>query len=276
MLASPATALLGHDSPLVPPTEISNALHQLSSLEPGYRCVATAQSFAEAVHFARKLGCWALGRNYGHAEFNAYDGERSSGDDFLLVLENETLGRTGRWLASAGWRRPPDLVVIGDAIALGTAFGAVLLHERVAGKFGTGWQETLQPSDSATLARVAAVIAAVESEGLLQQGRELMDYLMSRLLAVQTGCSEIESVARLEVSIRIAFAAPLLARHVRRGMCERGVLAGVDEIGRLAIDPPLPVRIAEADVITGALRGAILNLPMVSASACCAACEKGS
>ena len=103
---------------------------------------------------------------------------------------------------------------------------------------------------------MAVLIAAVESEGLLQQGREPMDYLMSRLLAVQTSCSEIESVARIEVSIRIAFAAPLLAKHVRSGMCERGVLVCVDEIGRLVIDPPLPVRIVEADVITGALRDA--------------------
>jgi hypothetical protein len=56
-------------------------------------------------------------------------------------------------------------------------------------------------------------------------------------------------------------------------MCERGVLVGIDAEGQLAIDPPLPLRIAEADVITGALRGALLDLPMVSASPCCPACE---
>jgi 4-aminobutyrate aminotransferase-like enzyme len=123
------------------------------------------------------------------------------------------------------------------------------------------------------LPRVAAAIATVESEGLLQQGQEVAVYLRAPLLSVRDTCPEIELVEGLGLSIRVAFAEPLAATQIRRRMCERGVLVGVDRQGRLAIDPPLPLRIAEADVITGALRGSILGLPMVSASPCCAACE---
>ncbi len=97
---------------------------------------------------------------------------------------------------------------------------------------------------------------------------------MARLAAVRESCPQIESVEGAGLSIRVALASPHTAAQIRRGMCERGVLAGVDGPRRLAINPPLPLRIAEADVITGALRGALLGLPLPSAPVCCAACDR--
>ena len=97
---------------------------------------------------------------------------------------------------------------------------------------------------------------------------------IGREFPVRESCPQIESVEGSGLSFRLRFAPPLAAMQIRRRMCERGVLVGIDAAGRLAIDPPLALRIAEADVITGALRGSILDLPMVSASACCGACEE--
>lgn len=265
-VASTATALLGHDLPLLPATGGSAVASMLSSLAPGYACVALTSSFPAAIDFAARLSRSAAGANGRVVEMNAVDGEPANSGDVLVVHENETLGRTGRWLASSAWKRTADLVVLGEALALGFPFGAVLARSgHAAGHY----------PDSAALARVAAAIAAVESEGLLQQGREVADYLARRLASLRETCPQIERVEGLGLSIRIAFAPPLEAAQIRRRMCERGVLVGVDAAGRLAIDPPLPLRIAEADVITGALRGALLSLPMVSASPCCPACERG-
>jgi 4-aminobutyrate aminotransferase-like enzyme len=263
-VASPATALLGHDLPPMPLNDAASVEHMLSSLEPGYDCLAMTPGLAAAVEFAATLSRSHAGEKRRVIELNALDGEPAASDDFLVVHENETLGRTGRWLASTAWTRTPDLVVIGDALALGHSFGAVLGRIDHAPKYA---------ADPAALPRVAAAIATVEREGLLQQGQEVAVYLRARLLSVRDTCPEIELVEGLGLSIRVAFAAPLAATQIRRRMCERGVLVGVDRQGRLAIDPPLPLRIAEADVITGALRGSILGLPMVSASPCCAACE---
>jgi acetylornithine/N-succinyldiaminopimelate aminotransferase len=263
-VASPATALLGHDLPTIQTTDEPSVERMLSSLVPGYVCLAMKSSFAAAADFAAQIGRSSAGVAGRVAEINAFDGEPTGTADVLVVHENETLGRTGRWLASANWKRRPDLVVVGDALALGFPFGAVLAR---------GGRECNHDADSASLARVAAAFAAVESEGLLQQGREVAEYLTARLVSVCESCPEIEEVKGLGLSFRISFAPPLPATQVRRRMCERGVLVGIDAAGRLAIDPPLPMRIAEADVITGALRGSLLDLPMVSASACCAACE---
>jgi acetylornithine/succinyldiaminopimelate/putrescine aminotransferase len=250
--------------PPVQTTDETTVERMLSSLGPGYDCVAMKSSLASAAEFAVRLGRSAAGADGRVIEMSAFEGEPTGKADVLVVHENETLGRSGRWLGSAGWKRTPDFVVVGDALALGFPFGAVLAR---------GAHPSNHDADSASLARVAAAIAAVESEGLLEQGRGVAKYLMARLSSVRESCPEIETIEGLGLSIRITFAGPLSASQIRRRMCERGVLVGVDSAGGLAIDPPLPLRIAEADVITGALRGSLLDLPMVSASACCAACE---
>jgi len=259
----------------------------LSSLAPGYSCVVTAPSFADAADLVASLCCSAAGTNGRLAEINALSGEPTAVDGLLVVNENETLGRTGRWLASSAWGRAPDVVVVGEALALGEPFGAVLVRDG----FAVSASRVIRSAAPAALARVAAAIATVESEGLLRQGAEVADYLMARLQLMRDSCPQIASVDGTGLSIRITFAPPanesrsknsgkndrlkpgLLAAQIRRGMCERGVLVGVDGAGRLVVDPPLPLRIAEVDVITGALRGALLGLPTVSASACCAACR---
>jgi len=263
-VASSATALLGHDLPPMPATDELTVERMVSSLAPGYVCLGMKSSFAAAADLAARFGRSAAGAEGRVVEVNALHGDPAGSADVLVVHENETLGRSGRWLACAAWKQIPDLVVVGDALALGFPFGAVLAR---------GGHAASHDAELGTLARVAAAIAAVESEGLLQQGREVAEYLMARLLSVRDSCPQIESVEGLGLSFRIAFTPPLAATQIRRRMCERGVLVGVDGAGRLAIDPPLALRIAEADVITGALRGSIRDLPMVSASACCATCE---
>ncbi len=277
-VASNATSLLGHDMPDPEAGGVGSAGQLLSSLEHGYACVTTAGSFSAAAGVASKLTGLAAEKHGSIVEVNSLDGEPASDCDFLVAYENETLGRSGRWCASAAWRRAPELIVIGQAIALGAPFGAVLARKDWKADFSAVGRETVpdQAADSASLALVAAVITTVEGSDLLQHGRQLGDYLFERLLAVQATCPEIQSVVRNGLSFRIAFAPPLTAAQVRRRMCERGVLAGVDASSRLALDPPLPLRIAEADVITGALRCALLGLPPVSASVRCPACEKES
>jgi 4-aminobutyrate aminotransferase-like enzyme len=276
-VASPATALLGHDSPPVPAADPGSAKSLLCSLDPGYTCVGMTRSLAAALDAAARLARSIAGAEGRVVEVNALAGEPAADYDFLIALENETLGRMGRWLASSSWRRAPDMVVAGDAIALGYPFGAVLARNDRGEEFARNTRAIFRDDEEAvnagTLARVASAIGTVENEALLQHGHELADYLFSRLLAVQKTCPEVESVEANGLSYRLAIAPRLSAAQIRRGMCERGVLVGVDNARRLAIEPPLPLRIAEADVVTGALRGAILQLPLVSMSACCASCE---
>jgi len=273
-LATPATALLGHDLPLTPAVDEATVQQMLSSLAPGYACVAMTQTFSAAADLAAQIG-----EDGSLVEINAIAGEPATPGRPLVALENETLGRTGRWLASSAWKHAPDMIVVGEALALGSPFTAVLARDGfAAGRAPASRAHVLayQPASPESLARVSAAITEVESEGLLQQGRDVADYLMARLAAVRESCPQIESVEGVGLSIRVTLASPHTAAQIRRGMCERGVLVGVDGPRRLAINPPLPLRIAEADVITGALRGALLGLPLPSAPVCCAACDRES
>lgn len=276
VVASPKTALLGHDLPLIASADGPKVQQLLSKLAPGYACHAMTSSFYAASEFAARLGQSAPRTQTCVVERNALDGEPASVDGALIAHENETLGRTGRWLASSAWKRTPDLIVIGETIALGYPFGAVLIRDGFAAEVNSDCRalEVDQVVGLSALARVKAAMVTVEREGLLQQGLDVAQYLMERLSAMREYCPQIESIQGTGLSIRVTFNPPLKALEVRRKMCERGVLAGVDAAGRLAIDPPLALRIAEADVVTGALRGALLDLPMVSASACCPACAE--
>jgi len=335
--ATPATALLGHDLPRLRPTDEPTVRRMISSLAPGYTCVALAPSYSSAVALATNLARSVSAPSRRILEMNALDGGLPSSpdpNDLILAWENETLARTGRWLASAAWQRPPDFIVIGDALALGSPFGAALASEtraaslelsQMAGDvaarllstdFNSFGNSSARPRSgivdeavpSATLSRVAAAIGTVEKEGLLQHGRELADYLAARLAAVRETCPQIESISRAGLLFHIEVAPPLTASLVRRRMCERGVLVASREPKNggeksdlqksdqhegkhvengerendgqsnaedttLIINAPLTLRIAEADVITGALRGALLDSPMPTASAPCSACS---
>lgn len=278
-LASPATALLGHDLPELPSSNTPEIERKLNSLAPGYVCVAMAADFASAAEMGASLGRAAAGADGLVVETNASQGEPETGTGVLVAHENETIGRNGQWFSSLGWRRIPDVIVVGEALALGSPFGAVLAREELCGldEFASSAPRLAGVPSVAALERVHAAVATVENDGLLQQGRAVADYLVARLAVVRESCEQIAGIAGAGLTIRVSFSPPTTAAEIRRKMCERGVLVGVAGEGnsaRLVIDPPLPLRIAEADVITGALRGAVLDLPMVGASVCCPACER--
>jgi 4-aminobutyrate aminotransferase-like enzyme len=259
--ADPARALLGYDDPAPAPAGAADVAALLESFAPGYRTLALAADRAAAVAAARGLAVDDA------VVVDALDGEPALVSGAVVAVENRSLGRTGRWLASRSWGRPPEVVVIGEAIAAGAAFGAVLARADIAGARRTGLAADL---DAATLARVAGVVAAAETAGLRQSAARLGDYLAERLAALAAVDNAILAVEGLPFGARLAFRS-VSALRMKRKLCERGVLVGLDG-DRLVILPPLVMRPAEIDVITGALRGALHDTPTWRPSACCAAC----
>jgi hypothetical protein len=173
--ADPARALLGYDDPAPAPAGAADVAALLESFAPGYRTLALAADRAAAVAAARGLAVDDA------VVVDALDGEPALVSGAVVAVENRSLGRTGRWLASRSWGRPPEVVVIGEAIAAGAAFGAVLARADIAGARRTGLAADL---DAATLARVAGVVAAAETAGLRQSAARLGDYLAERLAAL--------------------------------------------------------------------------------------------
>jgi acetylornithine/succinyldiaminopimelate/putrescine aminotransferase len=290
-LATPATSLFGHDLPPIVPIDPLRVRRRLSALSPDYISLALRPSFLAANDFAARLGRWAVGGGGqgGVLRINAFEGEPREDYELVIAEENETIARTGSWLSSAAWHRAPELIVLGEALALGDPFGAVLARRDFAARLGSGTFEESsneiesrfvstgerQEATETAITRVAATIGFIEREEWLEHGRDLRNYLMARLAALCTNCSGIEKIEGEGLSVRLRLAPPFSATEVCRSLCARGVLTGVDAAGRLAIDPPLATRIAEIDVIIGVLRASILGLPLITTSGGCAYCRQG-
>ena len=97
-------------------------------------------------------------------------------------------------------------------------------------------------------------------------------HLRDRLLSVRTICPQIASIDFAALRATIAFAPSVDGAMIKRRLCERGVLAGLDRRGHLVIRPPLAIRPAELDVISGSLRAALTGAPSWRPAECCAAC----
>jgi acetylornithine/succinyldiaminopimelate/putrescine aminotransferase len=166
----------------------------------------------------------------------------------------------------------PDIVLLGETLSAGRPFGAVLVSESITDRLAALRLQDLSPvADNYTLGRVAGVISTLTDQGLIADRPPLMAYLRDRLQALRATCDGIASLHVSPVAIEVKLAPPFSATQIKRRLCERGVLVGLHQ-DQIVIAPALPMRPAEVDVITGALRGALANTPTWRPPVCCAAC----
>lgn len=272
--ATTETALLGHDHP-ERSGQAGMALREfLERLDTDYVALAVRREIGAAVRLACRLAT-RLRRGSRLEIVNAGTGEPNSNDRITIAIENETLGRTGVWFASAHWRRRPEFVVVGPALAAGGAFAALLVSRSSVGALGE-IEHGADPAarrDVEVAERVAAAIEHFAAHRLLEHGLQLASYLERRL---QVACSLYPEAVSLQSDAwgaRILLSGNLTAAKLQRRLCERGVLVGVFNENVVAIQPPLPMRLAEVDVICGALRAALADGPGPGVLVCCPSCE---
>jgi hypothetical protein len=268
-IAAPPRALLGYDAP--PPIQLSveAIVARIDRMSEAYRCIALTAGLEEAAAIAADLVARGRGKQAPYRILTAEQSEREESEEPLIALENESLGRSGRWLASTGWNRRPDAIVIGDALAGGAPFAAVLADQANC-DMAMNTPRITCPDEA--LQRAGAMIEAVLSARLLEHVLALNRYLHERIASVRATCGDFGAVEFLPLRAVITMPTPAAGARLKRRLCERGVLVGLDEQGRVVIAPPLVIRPAEIDVISGALRAALVDRPWRPA-ACCPACE---
>lgn len=248
-IASPATALLGHDPPPVVRVDEADLARALSALDPAYRCVALLRSreaaFAAAACLARDAA----------------------------VLEDDGFARSGGWLGSAVAAARPAFVVIGDALSAGAPFAALLARRDVAGGKTASSPAPDKAISATSAARAGGVLTAIREQDLLQHGTRLGAYLRERLESVRASHREIAAVEHAGLNVWVTLSEAVRAAELKRRICERGVLVGADTRNRIVIAPPLVMRFAEVDVITGAMRGALSGQPTWGGAGFCPGCE---
>jgi acetylornithine/N-succinyldiaminopimelate aminotransferase len=110
----------------------------------------------------------------------------------LLVLDEvqSGMGRTGAWLAHhlphLGDGVVPDVVTLAKGLGAGFPVGAVIaLGERVGSLLGAGQHGTTFGGNPVASAAALATIHVVERDGLIRHARELGDWLVDAIGAVE-------------------------------------------------------------------------------------------
>lgn len=266
-VGAPAQALLGYDRPEASGLSTAEAVALIERMADGYRCVAIAATHAEAIAAATAIAR----KRHGDVAIRIADGADEEPaalhDAVLIAVENRSLGRSGRWLRSEDWNRRPELVIVGDALAGGEPFAAVLARRPMPDA-----PPAVIRCDAAVVARAGATIQAVITERLLDRAPLVDRHFRERLESVRASCPKISALDFFPLGATIALPAPAEAARLKRRLCERGVLVGLDEQHRIVIAPPLVIRPAEIDVISGALRAALTNRRW-RPSICCPDCQ---
>jgi hypothetical protein len=260
---APARSLNGWDAAPGAEASAADVVRRLDAMDEAYRCIALATHCDAALVKARAALAIPL------VAVDAMEGDPTAIGPFAAI-ENLSLGRAGGWFASRVWGRRPEVVLVGESLAGGLPFAAALALRRgdLSGAPPAD-DDALAPS---ALAAAAAMYDLLVGEERLDHARCVAAHLTERLQALEADAGgEIAALESMPFGARIGFRTRSAAA-IKRKMCERGVLVGL-EGDRLSIAPPLVFRPAEVDVVTGAMRGALWNVPTWRPAACCAACE---
>jgi hypothetical protein len=266
-IPTPARSLLGYDEPRSTALSSAEIIALIDAMSERHRCVALTDSHDNALAFAKEI----VARGRKTSVIDAEHGEPEAASGPVIVFENVSLGRSGRWLDSANWTRLPDAIVIGEALAGGAPFAAVLVDRA----YCDGPTQTLQLNgcSAESLARVGSIMATARDEQLLEYAPVLDRYLRERIESVRATNGSFGAIELAPLRAVITMPTPSAGARLKRRLCERGVLVGLDEQGRVVIAPPLVIRPAELDVISGALRAAATDQPWRPA-VCCPACAE--
>jgi adenosylmethionine-8-amino-7-oxononanoate aminotransferase len=259
--ADAAHCLFGYERPETANATAVALAAQLEKIADGYRCVAFTDSMNSAVNIAQGIA------GNGVEVVNALFGEPSADDGTCIAVENRSLGRAATWFASSLWKQAPMMIVIGEALTAGTPFAALLAASEVKAP------PFVNTADADSLARAAGAIAAVERGDMMSGVEWLGRYFQVRTESLIETDGEHLAIETWPLAARISFKEKS-APQMKRKLCERGVLVGLDAANNaITVVPPLIMRPAEIDVITGTLRGALHDIPTWRPSACCNACQ---
>ena len=174
---------------------------------------------------------------------------RKQGKLFLLDEVQTGIGRTGHWLAAHHYKVTPHAVSLAKGLGAGIPVGAVLATEELSALMGPGSHGTTFGGNPLAARAVTTVLETIESEGLLENARDMGDYFRSQL----SGLEGVSSVRGLGLMLATVTEKP--ARDLAAQCLEKGLLINAVRDNVLRFCPPLVVRREEIDRAVAILRG---------------------
>lgn len=176
-------------------------------------------------------------------------------NDLLLIFDEVQvgMGRTGKVFAHEHYGVAPDIMTLAKALAGGAPIGTMLAREEIAGFFGPGTHgSTFGGNPLVTAAGIAAIHAVLE-EGILENAREMGEYLIGRLEQLKTKFAFIVEVRGIGLMIGAELSIP--GADIVKAALTQGLLLNVAQDRVLRFLPPLTVGKSEIDEMLGILEG---------------------
>ena len=188
----------------------------------------------------------------------------------MIIDEVQTgFGRAGdRFWMHAGQGFVPDIVTLGKPIGNGHPMAAVITTPDIARAFASGMEFFSSFGGNPVSAAVGmAVLDVIESEGLQDKARVTGAHLLAGLQGLARNHALIGDVRGQGLFLGVELVrdrvtqdpATAEAGRIANAMREAGVLISTDgpHDNVLKIKPPLAFGVVEADLLVGALEGAL-------------------
>lgn len=177
----------------------------------------------------------------------------------LIYDEVQTgIGRTGDWFfasSEAGGETVPDVITLAKALGSGIPVGACLVSEKLASHIKENDLGTTFGGGMIAMAAVTATLEAIENDSMLENVKEVEEYLRQRI----TEIPEVQQVRGLGFLLGLEFTDK--AAPIHQGLLEQKVITGTSsDPNVLRLLPPLCLRPADIDLFVDELKTVIANL----------------
>ena len=207
-------------------------------------------------------------------------GVRIPNDDFLpglrklcdergaLLICDEVqgaMGRAGYWYSCQHWDVTPDIITLAKSLGGGLPLGAILSTEKIFSTFLDPPLSHLTTFGGNPVSCAAAIAAfdVIQKEGLIDQTKELGNYLKERLSSAQREFPDsISEIRGIGLWYAIDLSPESITLPLVQEMQNRGVIVGsmLNSDGTIRIAPPLIIRPAEIDTFIGVLKASLRTL----------------
>ena len=128
--------------------------------------------------------------------------------DILLIFDEVQtgMGRTGEMFAYKHYGVKPDVMVLAKALGGGLPIGAIVVKKSIADTFKPGMHASTFGGSSLVTKAALGVFAAIKSENMLKNARQMGKYILEQLSELQQEITVIKEVRGLGLMIGIELA----------------------------------------------------------------------
>ncbi len=173
-------------------------------------------------------------------------------DNNMLFIADEIqsgMGRTGKLFAYELYDVEPDIITLAKGIAAGLPMGVVLVKDDVASVMGFGSHGSTFGGNPFVSFVAYRVLDFVLNSGLIENAKQMGEYLLNRLKEAAEDSDKVENVEGLGLMVGVKFKDKGMVDDIVNKAFESGILVGKAGERTVRLEPPLIVEKSHIDVV---------------------------